>query len=101
MQTSSSAAAFRPRARPAHRTRKDPEMPEIDVMITLTDDELDAVAGGQTTPTASVSWTASGTGSGPTSITITNTATGTTSVIGGNAPSASASLSGTFTVDAS
>src|SRR3954468_6741620 len=94
MQTSSSSAAFRPRARPAHRTRKDPEMPEIDVMITLTDDELDAVAGGQT---ASVSWTVGGSASGPTSATLTSSATGTTSVTGGLAPSASASLSGTFT----
>ena len=69
-------------------------MSEFDVMITLTDDELDAVAGGQT---VSLSWTASGTGSGPTSVTITNSATGRADVIGGNAPSASASLSGTFT----
>jgi len=73
-------------------------MPEFDVMITLTDDELDAVAGGQT---VSLSWTASGTGSGPTSVTITNSATGSASVVGGLAPSASGSLSGTFTVDAS
>ena len=74
-------------------------MPEFDVMITLTDDELDAVAGGQ--PTVSLSWTASGTGSGPTSVTITNGATGSASVVGGLAPSASGSLSGTFTVEAS
>jgi len=73
-------------------------MSEIDVMITLTDDELDAVAGGQT---VSLNWTASGTGSGPTSVTITNTATGSASVVGGLSPSASGSLSGTFTVDAS
>jgi hypothetical protein len=73
-------------------------MPEFEVMFTLTDDELDAVAGGQT---ASLNWTTSGTGSGPTSVTITSTATGSASVVGGLAPAASGSLSGTFTVDAS
>jgi bacteriocin-like protein len=72
-------------------------MPEFDVMITLTDDELDAVTGGQT---VSLSWSASGTGSGPTNVTITSEATGSASVVGGLAPSASGSLSGTFTVDA-
>ena len=71
-------------------------MLEFDVMITLTDDELDAVVGGQT---ATVSWSASGTASGPTSATLTSNANGTTSVTGGLAPSASASLSGTFTSD--
>ena len=74
-------------------------MPEMDVTFTLTDDELDAVSGGQ--PTVSLSWTAGATGTGPTSVTITNTATGSASVVGGLAPSASGSLSGTFTVDAS
>jgi len=69
--------------------------PEINVMITLTDDELRAVAGGQ--PSASVSWTASGSASGPTSASLTSDVTGTTSVTGGAAPLASASLSGTFT----
>jgi len=71
-------------------------MPEFDVMITLTDDELDAVAGGQ----VSLSWSANGTGSGPVSVTITNSVTGAASVVGGLAPSLSGSLSGTFTVDA-
>jgi hypothetical protein len=73
-------------------------MPEFEVMFTLTDDELDAVAGGQT---ASVSWSVSGSAVGPTSATLTSDATGTTLVTSGLAPSASASLSGTFTVSAS
>jgi hypothetical protein len=73
-------------------------MPEFDVMITLTDDELDAVVGGQT---ATVSWTVSGSAAGPTSATLTSEATGTTFVTGGLAPSASASLSGKFTSSSS
>ena len=73
-------------------------MPEIDVMFTLTDEELDAVAGGQT---AFVGWRASGSAYGPTSSELTSEATGDTSVTGGAAPSAWASLSGTFTSSSS
>ena len=73
-------------------------MPEFDVMFTLTDNELDAVAGGQT---ATVSWTVGGSASGPGGATLTSEATGDTSVTGGSAPSASASLSGKFTSESS
>ena len=67
-------------------------MTEIDIMFTLTDAELDAVAGAQ----ATASWTVSGTAAGPTSATLTGTATGDTSVVGGLAPEERASGSLSF-----
>ena len=71
-------------------------MPEIDMMFTLTDDELDAVAGGQTASASIILGTI--TASGPTSATVSATGlSATTAVVGGLAPSATASVAGTIT----
>jgi hypothetical protein len=70
-------------------------MPEIDMMFTLTDAELDAVAGGQGSATLNIT---SLFASGPASATAT--ATGVTvnaATVGGLAPSNTAFVSGTFT----
>jgi hypothetical protein len=63
--------------------------------VYLTESQMDMVTAGQT---VSLSWTASGTGSGPNNVSITNEATGEAAVVGGLAPSSTGSLSGTFTV---
>ena len=69
----------------------------IDVTFTLTDAELDAVAGGQ----ASVSVVFFGSASGPNTADVTGSAEGTTAVVGGLSPSTSASLSASLTVSSS
>ncbi|MFL5251429.1 MAG: hypothetical protein ACJ8AI_00775 [Rhodopila sp.] len=74
-------------------------MLEFDVMFTLTDDELDAVAGGTATATLTITGF---TASGPTSATTSATGVSlTASTIGGLAPSNSASVAGTFTASSS
>jgi len=94
MQTSSSAATFRPRARHANRTRKEPGMSESDMFIPLTDAELEVVAGGQ----SKVSITLNGSASGPMTASVVATATGTSASVGGKTPSQSATLKGSLTV---
>ena len=68
-------------------------MPEFDVMITLTDDELDAVTGGQIV--SLVERFPEPARSQPTSRSPAKR-TGSASVVGGLAPSASGSLCGTL-----
>ena len=62
--------------------------------VYLTESQMDTVYAGA----ASVSWSVSGTASGPNDATITSEATGETATVGGLSPSNTANLTGTFTV---
>ena len=69
-------------------------MSDINVTFTLTDADLDAVSGGQSSATLTISNLRA---SGPTSATVSATGVSiSASSVGGLEPSQSASLSGTF-----
>ena len=71
-------------------------MSESDAMfIPLTDAELEVVAGGQS---SKVSFTVSGSASGPSTASVVATATGTSASVGGKTPSQSATLKVSLTV---
>ena len=74
-------------------------MPEIKMMFTLTDAELDAVSAGQASANLSVTNVSA---SGPTSATASATCvTLTAATVGGLSPSNTATVSGTFTASSS
>jgi hypothetical protein len=70
----------------------------MEVMIELTEFELQEVAGGQS---ATVSFAFAQSASGPNTAAATGMLTQTTTVIGGKAPSATAAQSGTFSTSSS